>query len=55
MVISDCRADYPDAHAIALQRYRSFLFDSIKLAELPEGWKQWLTRVEQLEALQGSG
>lgn len=34
MVVSDCCADYPEAHAIALKRYNGFLFDSVKLDEI---------------------
>ena len=55
MIISDCCADYPEAHAIALKRYRGFLFDSVELDELPKRWQEWLVQVEQLEALRGDG
>lgn len=55
MVISDCCADYPEAHAIALKRYSGFLFDSVELDELPKRWQEWLVQVEQLETLRGDG
>lgn len=48
-VVSDACADYPEAHAIALQRYRGFLFDCVTLDELPERWQDWLVQLEQLK------
>ncbi len=55
VVVSDCCADYPEAHAMALKRYRGFLFDSVELDEIPERWQDWIAQVEQLEALLGAG
>lgn len=54
-VVGDCCADYPEAHAIALKRYRGFLFDCVELEELPKRWKDWMLQLQQLEALQNSG
>jgi nicotinamidase-related amidase len=51
MVVSDCCADYPEAHAIALKRYRGFLFDCVTLDALPARWKEWIIQLEQLQAL----
>jgi nicotinamidase-related amidase len=49
-VVSDCCADYPEAHAIALKRYRGFLFDAVELQQLPDSWQDWQTQIEQLQA-----
>ena len=53
-VISDCCADYPDAHAIALKRYRGFLFDCVTLDEIPQHLQEWQFQIEQLNTLQHS-
>lgn len=55
MVVSDCCADYPEAHAIALKRYNGFLFDSVKLDEIPKHRNAWAAQVKKLEALRSSG
>lgn len=52
VVVSDCCVDYLEAHAITLKRDNGFLFDSVKLDEIPKHRKNWAVQVEQLEALQ---
>lgn len=51
MVVSDCCADYPEAHAIALKRYKGFLFDGVEWATIPQHWHDWMVQIDQLEAL----
>ncbi|MEW6496117.1 MAG: cysteine hydrolase [Cyanobacteriota bacterium] len=55
MVVSDCCADYPEAHAIALKRYRGFLFDCVALDQIPQRLQEWRIQIEQLKSLQRSG
>ncbi|MEQ8973505.1 MAG: cysteine hydrolase [Coleofasciculus sp. C1-SOL-03] len=47
-VISDCCADYPEAHAIALRRYRGFMLELACLDELPQRWGEWVAQIERL-------
>ena len=47
-VISDCCADYPEAHAIALRRYQGFMLELACLDELPQRWGEWVTQIERL-------
>lgn len=47
-VISDCCADYPEAHAIALRRYQGFMLDYACLDELPQRWGNWVAQIERL-------
>ncbi|EDX76674.1 isochorismatase family protein [Coleofasciculus chthonoplastes PCC 7420] len=47
-VISDCCADYPEAHAIALRRYRGFMLELACLDELPQRWGEWVGQIERL-------
>jgi nicotinamidase-related amidase len=47
-VISDCCADYPEAHAIALRRYRGFMLELACLDELPQRWGKWVAQIERL-------
>jgi nicotinamidase-related amidase len=47
-VVSDSCADYPEAHALALRRYKGFLLDVATTKDLPERNKEW---VEQLQRL----
>ncbi|MFW5667129.1 MAG: cysteine hydrolase family protein [Coleofasciculus sp.] len=47
-VISDCCADYPEAHAIALRRYRGFMLGLACLDELPQRWGEWVGQIERL-------
>ena len=48
-VVEDGCADYPEAHALALRRYRGFLLDVATAAELPERHAGWCTQLAQLE------
>ncbi|MEQ9668902.1 cysteine hydrolase family protein [Coleofasciculus sp. G2-EDA-02] len=47
-VISDCCADYPESHAIALRRYQGFMLGLARLDELPKRWEEWVAQIEQL-------
>ncbi|MEQ9548866.1 MAG: isochorismatase family cysteine hydrolase [Coleofasciculus sp. G3-WIS-01] len=47
-VISDCCADYPEAHAIALRRYQGFMLGLARLDELPQRWGNWVAQIERL-------
>ncbi len=50
-MLSDCSADYPEAHEMALKRYRGYLVDVADLAELPSRHAQWREQIEQLRDL----
>ncbi|MEQ9485782.1 hypothetical protein [Coleofasciculus sp. F4-SAH-05] len=46
--LSDCGADYPEAHAIALRRYRGFMLELACLDQLPQRWGKWVAQIERL-------
>lgn len=55
VIVSDCCADYPEAHAIALKRYKGFLCDCVTLDEISQRLQQGRIQIEQLDSLWGSG
>lgn len=49
-IVSDCCADYPEAHALALKRYKGFLLDVATSGELPEKNQEWSEQLRRLAA-----
>jgi nicotinamidase-related amidase len=49
-IVSDCCADYPEAHALALKRYKGFLLDVATSGELPEKNLEWGGQLRKLAA-----
>lgn len=47
-ILSDCCADYPEAHAIALKRYRGFMLDIAEWHQLPQQWSGWQAQIDQI-------
>lgn len=50
-MLSDCSADYPEAHEVALKRYRGYLVDVATVPELPAKHPQWSEQIGQLRDL----
>jgi nicotinamidase-related amidase len=50
-VVSDACADYPEAHALALKRYRGFLLDVATTEELPGRHAEWCGQIQKLQEL----
>lgn len=48
IVLEDCCADYPDAHAMVLRRYDGFLLEFIRWRQLSEGYSKWIDQIQQL-------
>jgi nicotinamidase-related amidase len=49
-IVSDCCADYSEAHALALRRYKGFLLDVATLGELPGRNQEWSEQLRRLAA-----
>ena len=49
-IVSDCCADYPEAHALALRRYRGFLLDVATSGELADRKQEWGEQIQRLVA-----
>ncbi len=49
-IVSDCCADYPEAHALALRRYKGFLLDVTTCGELPAKNQEWSEQLRRLAA-----
>jgi nicotinamidase-related amidase len=53
-ILSDCCADYTEAHAIALRRYQGFLLDVVTSKELPDKHFVWSEQLRRLVEAQRS-
>jgi ureidoacrylate peracid hydrolase len=53
-IVSDCCADYPEAHALALRRYRGFLLDVATSGELTDRKQEWGEQIQRLAVEKGS-
>jgi nicotinamidase-related amidase len=53
-IVSDCCADYPEAHALALRRYRGFLLDVTTSGELTDRKQEWGEQIQRLAVEKGS-
>ena len=51
VIISDCCADYPEAHQMALKRYLNYLLEVVTLDEIPNSWETWQNQIRKLEGL----
>lgn len=49
-VVEDCCADYPEAHAMVLKRYRGFLLEFVKWERIAECYANGQELLEQLNA-----
>jgi nicotinamidase-related amidase len=47
-IVSDCCADYAEAHALALRRYQGFLLDVTTFRELPDKQQEWAEQLRRL-------
>jgi nicotinamidase-related amidase len=47
-IVSDCCADYSEAHALALRRYRGFLLDVATFGELADRKQEWGEQIRRL-------
>lgn len=47
-IVSDCCADYSEAHALALRRYKGFLLDVATSGELPDKNQEWAEQIRRL-------
>jgi nicotinamidase-related amidase len=50
-VVADACADYPEAHALTLKRYRGFLLDVANVGELTDKHAEWYGQIEKLDGL----
>ncbi|HTP28777.1 MAG TPA: cysteine hydrolase [Anaeromyxobacteraceae bacterium] len=50
-IVADACADYPEAHELALKRYRGYLVDVANIQELPTKHPDWLNHICQLKGL----
>lgn len=53
-LVSDCCADYPDAHALTLQRFRGWLLDVATTDELELRLPEWSTQVHRLDEVRAA-
>jgi nicotinamidase-related amidase len=51
-IVEDCCADYPEAHAIALRRFRGFLLDVVSSEEILNQGQHWSEQLRHLADLQ---
>lgn len=52
VIISDCCADYPEAHNMALKRYLNYLLDVVTLDDIPNSWETWHNQIRELEIIE---
>lgn len=50
VIISDCCADYPEAHDMALKRYLNYLLDVVSLDQISSSRETWQTQIQELDA-----
>lgn len=48
-VVSDCCADYPEAHDLALKRYHGWLMEAVTSIDLEASRSAWLKEIASLE------